>query len=504
VADFQQYSSGGFPYGINWSKPPESIADGELAQALNCEYGVDDGALRTVAGVRVFYCNARHVISSDDSHTVFAGLITSMHHDAKSKNIYMTSNASNESQVLFTCHETDWDIKNPKFFTMNMCYRLSGSKFPVYAAFGDVTLVATGGVLQYVTAAGEVHNVDSGPVCDYVTVRSGRVVAYAYGDDELKYSAVGDYTSWKTDSNNKSSAQYVKIGYKDSGSIVAIDFLSKALIVYKDNGHAYRIVSEPQDSDFSIQPISQTAYCISPYAVCNIDSKAYYLGNAGFMSFQPTAAYGDIEPFQEGLNINSQISSSVDESCRMWRLPSRKQIWIKPSKSSRIYIYHYIPRYPDGRGAFTVRDFSYEVNDLMELDGKIYIAYYNKIGILDETLDTDDDNQIETVIMGGNKLTSKHTILVMNRNFVCNNILPGQGIIQCGKKPKPITFQAGSTDIYGDADDIAGSTSPIDVGNAYTRSYKVSGGSCKSVQPLLHVETGAVSLKTFDYKYLEV
>ena len=53
MAEFSVMNSQGFPYGINLSRPPESIADTELVQAENCEYDEEDGSLKTVCGVTI-------------------------------------------------------------------------------------------------------------------------------------------------------------------------------------------------------------------------------------------------------------------------------------------------------------------------------------------------------------------------------------------------------------------------------------------------------------------
>ena len=91
----------------------------------------------------------------------------------------------------------------------------------------------------------------------------------------------------------------------------------------------------------------------------------------------------------------------------------------------------------------------------------------------------------------------------MNRNFVSYNIIDGYGTIKCGKKPKNIVFSSKSPDIYGNMTEIYGNTAPI-YASAYTRSYKVGGGSNKSVQLSILVQKGAISVRQFDYQYLEV
>lgn len=125
------------------------------------------------------------------------------------------------------------------------------------------------------------------------------------------------------------------------------------------------------------------------------------------------------------------------------------------------------------------------------------------IGILDYRIDTDNGTQIVTSIVGANRLANKHSILVMNRLFVTYNRIPGYGLVTCGKKTKRIEFGSSSTSIYDSDTPIDSATTPIYMQD-YARSYRVGGGSNKSVQISLIVPKGAISLRQFDYEYLEV
>ena len=476
MAEFLVMDSQGWRHGLNLSKSEEAIADTELVQAENCEYSEDDGSLRTVPGVTI--------------KLTASGDVTSLFYNRQYKMFYYTVGTS---------------IYGTKdFITSTLLGSLAGTSKPVYCMYSDICLIASGAQLQAISAGKTLHTVSASPDrCDYVTVRTGRVLAYATNSDELLYSAIGDYTSWANVAADSSSAQMVKVGYKDPGNIIAVDFLSKAVMVYKEGGRAYKIVGEPQDSDYSVQPVSQTAYCSSIRSTVSVDSKSYYLGKSGFMSFQPTNAYGDVAPFEEGLNINAWVVKDIDSNCEMWHVPPKKQIWLKTQNDNRIYMYHYIPRYSDGRGAFTVRTMSHPVHDVYCVGDNMYVAYGNKIGVLDESTDLDDTTQIQTAITGANRLASQHSILVMNRLFVSYNILPGTGSIKCGKKTKTLTFTSYSPYAYN-ATGYAYDATEYTYANAYTRSYKVGGGSNKSVQVQILVQSGAISLRQMQYQYLEV
>jgi hypothetical protein len=476
MAELSIMNSQGFPYGINWSRPPESIADTELVQAENCEYDEADGSLKTVQGITA------KIDMGTSVDTLF----------------YDNRNAC----YYFTCGA--YIYKTVDMIAYAKLGQITGTRKPVFTMYGGVCLIASGGQLQSITGGNTVSTIQDSPTrCDFVTVRSGRVLVYAGDSDALRYSAIGDHTSWKQVASDSSSGQSINVGYKDPGNIIAVDFLSKAIMVYKEGGRAYKIVGEPQDSDYAVEPVSQTAYCGSQRATVSVDSKSYYLGMAGMMSFQPTSAYGDVQPFEEGLNVNAWIASNIDENCEMWRLPNKKQIWLKTQNDNRIYIYHYIPRYQDSRGAFTVRTMSHTLNDVCCVGPRVYVAYGNKIGVLDSSVDTDDGVQIQTAITSGTKIASKHSILVMSRLFVSQNIIEGVGTIKCGKKVRNLSFDTGSTYAY-DATGYAYDATEYAYQDPYTRSYKVGGGNNKSVNVEILVQNGAISLREMHYEYLEV
>ena len=476
MAIFMQMSSGGFPFGLDWSKNAEAIQDGALVQAEQCEYDYSDGALRTVEGVTIKF---DATVSVD-----------SLFYD-KTNDVYLFSNGTS--------------LYKTNLITKTLLGNLTGSSKPVYCDYGGNILIASGGKLQVVTGGNSLSTItDSPAICSSVTSFMGRVIAFSTASDLLSWSAIGDYTSWTNVPADTSSGQSANIGYKDPGNLIALSFLGKAMIAYKQSGRAYQIIDNPgETSSFAILPLSETASCLSKNAALAVDDRSYYLGRSGFMSFVPTDTYSNIQPTESGLNVNAWLAKNIDENCQMWHVQPNKQIWIKSQNDKRIYLYHYIPRFSDGRGAFTTRTFINNVNDVCCVGNSVYIAYGNKIGMLDDTTDLDDATQIQTSILGNNKLTKMHSILVMNQNFVSSNILSGYGTIKCGKKPRNITFSAEAQVIYGNATKIYSNTTKI-YSSAYTRLFKVGGGSNRNVQLSIIVQKGRISLRQFDYQYLEV
>ncbi|WP_094603463.1 hypothetical protein SPSIL_015210 [Sporomusa silvacetica DSM 10669] len=476
MADFVTMSTGGFPLGLDWSKNPESIPDGALVQAENTEYDHADGALRTVAGV---------TIKLDVGMT-----IDTLFYDHRHSVFYFSSGTS--------LYRTD-------LATYTALGALEGASRPVYCRYGEVCLVASGGLLQSIVGGTVLSTlIGSPPVSHYVTSRAGRVIAFSTASDIVNYSAIGDHTSWTNVSSDTSSAQFVNVGYKDPGNIIAIDFLSKVMVVYKQYGRAYKIISAPEDTtNFAVEPVSETASCLSMFATVNIDGYSLYLGQAGLMAFIPTQDYGDVAPREVGLNINAWIAKNIDSNCQLWHVQSKKQIWVKTQNDKRVYLYHYIPRYDDGRGAFTVRSFTHDISDVCEVGSDVYVAYGGKISILNMLVDTDDGVQLQTVIKGANRLAKKHAILIMSKLLITRNIIAGYGTLTIGKKSRTVTFSASGQKIYFNTAKLYSSALRL-YSSAYTRYYKVSGGSNKSVQITLIVPKGAVAIRQLDYDYLEV
>lgn len=468
----QVATTNGFRLGLDWSNPPENIDMQALTQARQCEFDRTDNALRTVPGVRVLYD--------------FGLPIETLYYDVYRKRWYFSSNKN--------LYETD-------FSTHKLLGVLSGVQKPMYHAFGGDILIASGGKLQAITGAGQLITVES-PTCEMVSSHSGRVLLSSIYSHRLNWSAVGDYQSWTHNGNDASSAQWLDVGFKDQGSIIAVDFLTRAIIVYKEYGRVYQVVGTPDDNNLTVYPLSSTGYCSG--STCNIDDRSYYLGEQGFMSFMPTNTYAEIQPFETGLNINSYLLKYITKDCEMWHVPSRKQLWIKPYNGDSLFIYHYLPRYNDGRGVFTSRKFTYSINSVVSVDKDVYVAYGNKIGILDESIDTDDGVQIETSIISGNRLATRQFILIMNYNFVTHNIINGYGTIGISnKKAKPINFASKATKTYYATMKTINATSKMNT-NEYTKAYKIGGGANRNVQFKIHVQKGAISLRQLDYTYEEV
>lgn len=467
-------STNGFRLGLDWSKPAESIDMQSLTQAINCEYSGTNGALQTVPGVRTVYMDEKD--------------IESLYYDNYRKLFY------------FSCEHDLY--KTADFATVTKLGMLTGTRVPKYHAFGQDILIASGGKLQAVSGAGTLSTINGSPSCDFVNSHSGSVMVASIYGHRITWSAIGDYNSWEPNSSDASSAQYVEVGYKDPGCIVSLDFLSKAIIVYKEHGRAYSVVGNPHERTLSVYPLSQTAFCRG--RSISIDDRSYYMGDVGLMSFVPTNTYAEIQPMETGLNINAQFIKLIGDGAGMWHVPNRKQLWIKPGKNQGVFVYHYLPRYEDGRGVFTSREFTHDLHDVLTVGKAVYIAYGNKIGLLDESIDTDDGQQIKTSIVSGNRLAQRLFLLLFSYNFVSSNRIEGYGSIGISnKRAKIVMFKASSTKLYYADTKLALAVNKL-ISDDFTKVNKIGGGANRNLQIKILVNKGAIALRQFDYTYEEV
>jgi hypothetical protein len=348
LANIQKWSSQGFPYGLNWSSPQETIADGELYRAENVEYNYINNALKSVQGTEIKLTGAADIMTGYP---------------------YLGSTLYNIGQSLYIT--TD-------FGTPVLLGTLTGSDTPVYASWDGKVLIASGGQLQIYDGV-TLATISGSPNSTYVTDRKGRVLAYTKISDVLNYSAIGDAvssTAWVNNPSDASSAQFLQVGYKDGNPISAIDTLANDIIVYKTpasgevTGRIYRVLGE--FPDWTVEELARKAHCFSAGSVGN---SAFFIGYGGFLSLAGVQEYGDINVIETGRNVNNYLIKNMDANAKMWVVQNRKQIWFKTQNDKRVYIYHYVGRYPDGRGTFTVRTFEHQLHDVWCVGSEVYIAY---------------------------------------------------------------------------------------------------------------------------------
>ena len=151
-----------------------------------------------------------------------------------------------------------------------------------------------------------------------------------------------------------------------------------------------------------------------------------------------------------------------------------------------------------------MRVLSGELNDVCEYNGDVYAVIDNKIGVIDETIDTENGNQI-TAILNGKMITPpRRNLLVKQRSFYAKNLIYGAGVLQIGKKVVPLSWLSSSDKAIFDAGEAIVDTTDAIAGESYCRWRKAGGGGCKILQPSLLVNSGAIELMNLDFEYVEV
>jgi len=482
--NLQTVSIPSFPYGVDWSNPPEALPQGALVEAENAEYSYSNGALKTVDGIEIKYTG------SDTIQTGFYDTVHSVH----------------LFNIGTTLYKTD-------FSTTSSIGTLNGSSRPHYVIFNNQVIIASGGIIQAfgvtdgrdATVLQNVCDADdtsiTGPTADALGVKDGRLFVYSHSSDLIKFSAYGDETSWVEQSTVATGPYWVYIG-KNDGYINQVSMASKDLIIYKDSGVVYRLtgwIAATSADAPTINEVTRTGHCYTNCAT-SIATKGYFFGIDGFLSVVTTQEYGDMKPTEEGININAAIIPNIDSNAKMFHVASRKQIWIATQNDKRVYMYHYSPRYPDGRGAFTTRTLKYQISDVWENGDKVYVAYGDYIGQLSSTIDTDAGKQIKMSVKGPINYPNNSNFLVKRRRMTAKGSVAGTGTLLIGDTSIAFTISDASPLVFGNTTLVYGNTDLV-YSNSQTVISEKGGGLSESIQLSIVTNSGSMEIRQISYNY---
>jgi hypothetical protein len=466
-----------FPYGLDWSNSPESIPDGALVEAENCAYNYKNNALTAPDdGLDTQYTGAGNIIKGyyDDIHDV----------------------------TLFVIGTTLY--KTTDFASPTSVGTLNGSNRPVFYSYNGKIKIDSGGIPQEFNGT-TLSNTTNAISADAGGTKDGRRYLYDFDDSLVRFSYYGDDTDWTENGSDALAAWPVYVG-KSDGNIVAVSMASKDLVIFKDTGLVYRLtgwISNSTTNPPEIVEVIRTGKCFNNECVVSVGTKCYFLGPEGFVSIITTQEYGDMKPIEEGLNINAALVQNIDANAKMWHLPSRKQIWIMTQNDKKLYIYHYLPRYSDGRGVFTTRTLQHQISDVWEKGSDVYVAYGTKIAKLNENIDTDDGVQITSSIKGKNVITEQNTIVVKRRRMTARGLIAGSGGLKIGDETLPFTIEPGSPLIFGNTTKIYGNTNKI-AADSFVRLNEPGGGASESVQVAINTNSGKIEIRQINYDYDEM
>lgn len=339
----------------------------------------------------------------------------------RSRGGLLATSFSMESPIVSLYYDVDTNtslifLENGNIYTWStsklpvLAGSLTGKKKPCCAKYMNKIWIASGGKLQYYDFA-SVYTVESSPICDLVFQRLSRLVVCLAGSDRVYFSAIGDPTSWDnvTDSSQglvDSSAQYIDIGYGDSGDIESIVPLASDLIFIKSNGSIYQLQSDRVPSSWVVPPaIVTNSDSVGIMTATNIGADVVFLSRRGLKSLSTVTDYGNIKPQDIGDKFRSLLTSDIwnpqlinlkRHGCLMIRMTSDRTTWV---------YYNYM------MGAATLIKFAKEVTDIMETIDSVYVASGTQLFQWDKNIMTDDNVPINYELKPHDVISSEQILV---------------------------------------------------------------------------------------------
>ena len=260
-----------FSGGLNTTNNVDGISETQLAQGTNVEVDHSTRRLKSVSG-------------TVDVFTSTTNIFATMYDDINKKFLLVY-----EDKTVHTLDPATLAVGNS-------LGKLTGNLYPIYTAWEDGILIASGGNLQYFNGTTlEIPSYDESedllqiaPTSNSVYIRAGRVLIT--DDEKIKYSAVGDEGNWVENDNNASSSKWVEAGYKDGGKFIGMANLSQDVLMIKNNRRVYRLSGE--FPDWQINEVSRNVECSGRLSYCAVADSVFILGKNEVQVIQTTESYG--------------------------------------------------------------------------------------------------------------------------------------------------------------------------------------------------------------------
>lgn len=349
--------------GLNLSASERFLDLGEVAGGKNFCYERNSGRLRTLEPLSL-------VLTA-------SGDVTSL---------YWSLNYG----VMFVSGKTLYRIENDRAVELG---ELTGSDIPVFCDWGEEDdrrlYIASGSIVQWYDGSTlqtqtPVAIDESDPSGDKwnsandVLVREGRLLLARSGKDRLKFSGIGDPDNWQYQDENlgdddidvhtDADAQWVDIGYKEGGDIIRILPITRDLVIFRSDGSLYRLFSSYPD--WTVIRVASQVDPVNRDAIAAVGNDLMFLDkDRGIRKVSAIQAYDDIAVTeQEGQKVNAWLAAHFTESARLWTLPDRGEIWVKPSALNDVLCWN--ERYK----GWTRMDLGTPVTAACEADGVVYLA----------------------------------------------------------------------------------------------------------------------------------
>ena len=352
--------------GINISDAPERIADTDMQVCKNFIY--DNLRLRGRGGLK----KLPYQLESD---------IRSMYYDVDTN----TSLLFTEGGAIYS-----WTVgKAPE-----QVGTLTGNKKPCCAKYMNKIWIASGGNLQYYDF-NSVSTVLSSPNCDITFQRLSRLLIALSGSDRVYFSAIGDPTKWDniTDSSQgavDSSAQWIDIGYGDSGDIDSVVPLANDLIFLKSNGNIYQLQGDRTPSSWVVNPaIVTNSDSMGTMTATNIGADVVFISRRGLKSLSTVMDYGNIKAQDIGDKFRDLVTHDMWEP-QMVNMKRHGFLMLRTTSDRTEWTcYNYL------MGVATSIKFAIPVTDIMETVDEVYIASGTQLYLWDKDIMSDNGTPIE-------------------------------------------------------------------------------------------------------------
>lgn len=333
--------------GINISQVGEQIGENEMQACENFVYGKDSKRLVGRGG-----------ISTTPTKT-FGFYIKDMYFDIDVK-LMMVFLVNGEIRII----ENNAD---------RYLGQLSGNDLPICCKFQNKLWIASGGHLQYYDygESKSLFTVSESPICNIVFQRMARLAVVKTGSDIITYSAIGDGTKWEHNDNDDSTAQFLEIGYGDSGDIVSVVPLATDLIILKSNGLVYQFSGDKATNTWTVNNIGSLADIVGINTATNIGNNVVFISNRGLKSIATTMDYGNIATSDIGDKFNGLITNKLFEP-RVFHLKRHSTILIRPTNNWSFFVaFNYL------LNAATVLRFGIPISSVVETADGVFVASKN-------------------------------------------------------------------------------------------------------------------------------
>lgn len=353
--------------GLNLSASERYLTEKEIAGGKNFCYERNSGRLRTLEPLDLVLTASADVTS-----------------------LYYSLNYG----VIFACGKSLYKIADGSAVSLGT---LSGTDIPVFCDWGEESdrrlYVASGGIVQWYDGQSlqtqtPVAQDESDPSGDKwnsandVLVREGRLLLARAGKDRLKFSGVGDPENWQSqdegtgddiDVHTDADAQWLDVGYKEGGDIVRVLPISRDLVIFRSDGSLYRLFSNYPD--WTVIRVASQVDPVNRDAVTSVGNDIMFLDkDRGIRKVSAIQEYDDLAVTEaEGQKVNAWLAAHFTQEARLWTLPDRGEIWVKPSALNDVLCWS--ERYQ----GWTRIDLGTPVTAACEADGVVYVALGAKI-----------------------------------------------------------------------------------------------------------------------------